>query len=94
MRKLLILLLFWSGICLAQGTPGAIEYNFGDILSDKPVTHDFEFKEKIKSVVSLCECVKVSTLEENSKTPLYTVHVEFDPKDYSGDVQEKVIVEN
>lgn len=89
MRKLAIILSLWCGTCLAQNSAiESREFDFGNIASSAVATHDFEFKEKIRSVVAMCECAKptVRTLTRRKET-VYIVHVEFDPQGYSGDVK-------
>jgi hypothetical protein len=83
----------FSVFCPAQESP-IIEYDFGKIPHTDIVQHAFEFPQEFKSIVALCDCVKVALyrIRDPDRGLLSVVRVEFDPYDYIGAVQQDIIL--
>lgn len=68
-----------------------VEYDFGLISGESPVSKTFVFPEEIETAVSLCECVSFKQREEDEKDHLTLF---FNPLGYSGKtVQEALLVD-
>jgi hypothetical protein len=83
-------------VFLAYADSGSrlLEYNLGKISATKIVKQKYQFHEEIQSALSLCECVKTNVYkkeEPNLKT-IWIVNVEFDPRSYSGQVSEDILL--
>ena len=100
LRFFLFLLLFllagqngFAGLpSFAEGEVKVIEYNLGEVLSDNTIEKSFEFKKRIVSVVTLCDCVHVEVIEKKipPNDDLYVVKVAFNPEGYEGPVEQDV----
>lgn len=88
-RGALLLPVFLLTITLvfAQEHDTVIEYDLGQVLESELIQKKYEIKEKIKSAVSLCECVKIKVTPRDKDSLL---EIEFNPAGYKGLVFEEV----
>lgn len=93
-KLVLIFFLLASLWAYADDNNRLLEYNLGEISFKKVAIQKYEFKEEIKSAISLCECVKVNVYKKEAPKaePLYIVNIEFDPKDYEGQVTQDIML--
>jgi len=91
---IIIFLIFISFCSYAKDKGRLLEYDWGQIPSDKIVNKEYEFKEEIKSAVTSCECLKASIhkKEEPESETLYIVTAEFDPKEYKGEITQDILL--
>lgn len=89
-----ILFFLLSLSCYAGICGNLMEVDLGTVSNQKIVEHEFEFAGEIKNVMSLCECIEVSTRknEVSSKKYLSVVKIIFDPKNYVGETAHDVIL--
>lgn len=93
-----ILIIFLTGLaCLAPccyaDQERVFEHDFGIIPPTAPVSYTFIFDEEIKSVVTLCECVKASIVKTaGDGKHSSSVLVELDPVSYQGPVSQEIFL--
>jgi hypothetical protein len=87
LRFLLSVFLIAHISTFAQEEGKTIEYDLGQVSQSKPVHRKYEIKEKIKSAVSLCECVKVKVIPGKDASLL---EIEFNPAGYHGQILEEI----
>jgi hypothetical protein len=92
--QLAITFILIFSFCYAENSTRLIEHDLGDISPKKLVKLKFQFKETIKDVTTLCDCVKawVYKKEESNRDILYIVNVEFDPREYLGEIQQDILL--
>lgn len=66
-----------------------IEYDFGLIPGESPVSKTFVFPKGIETAVSLCECVSFERKEEKGRDCLTLF---FNPQGYSGKTVQEVLL--
>jgi hypothetical protein len=64
-----------------------IEYDLGQVLQSELAKKQYEIKEKIKSAVSLCECIKIKVIPDKGHSLL---EIEFNPAGYHGQILEEI----
>ncbi len=72
---------------IAQDQGKIIEYDLGQVSGAQTIQRKYEIKEKIKSAVSLCECVKIKVIPKENSSLL---EIEFDPTEYNGATSQEV----
>jgi len=90
MLKLKLILPFFfltSTLVFAQEQGTVIEYDLGQVSQSELIQKKYEIKEKIKSAVSLCECVKIKVTPRNKGSLL---EIEFNPAGYDGSTVEEI----
>lgn len=89
-----LFLCFFSLSVSANNEAKVIEFDFGKVTAGNKVSHSFEFKEKIKSAVGLCDCVKVKVSKEKKSAQgrVSIVEAEFNSQGYQGQVSQEVFV--
>jgi hypothetical protein len=87
LRLILPIFFLASTLVFAQEQSAVIEYDLGQVSQSELVQKKYEIKEKIKSAVSLCECVKVKVMPFNEGS---TLEIEFNPAGYNGPFFEEV----
>ncbi|MFA5271352.1 MAG: hypothetical protein WC412_03305 [Candidatus Omnitrophota bacterium] len=87
LKFLLPIFLIAHNLVFAQEQGKALEYDLGQVLSSQLIQKKYEIKERIKSAVSLCECVKVKVIlfDEGS-----ILEIEFNPAGYNGSTVEEI----
>lgn len=85
---------FFSLSVSADNEAKVMEFDFGKVTAGSKVSHSFEFKEKIKSAVGLCDCVKVKVSKEKKSAQgmVSIVEAEFNSQGYQGQVSQEVFV--
>ncbi|MFA6282043.1 MAG: hypothetical protein WCY05_06065 [Candidatus Omnitrophota bacterium] len=71
----------------AKEQEASIEYDLGQVLQSERIQKKYEIKEKIKSAVSLCECVKIKVTPGDKGSVL---EIEFNPTGYNGAIVQEV----
>lgn len=87
LRFLLSVFLIAHISIFAQEQGKTIEYDLGQVSQPEPVHRKYEIKEKIKSAVSLCECVKIKVIPDKGHSLL---EIEFNPAGYHGQILEEI----
>ncbi len=78
-----IFFLIFVFVCYAQPKEKVVSFDFGEVSSKKVLSHRFVFEEKIVSVISLCECLKIDISKEKDK---FMVDIKLDPYGYEGKI--------
>lgn len=96
MWKLSIVLSFIFPLCFAEIYGELIEFDLGTVSNQNIVEREFEFAGEIKNVISLCECLEISTHKKELSFKGYPVtsivNIIFDPKDYVGETTHDIIL--
>lgn len=87
LKLILPVFLFTLTLVFAQEQGAVIEYDLGQVLESELIQKKYEIKEKIKSAVSLCECVKIKVTPRDKGSLL---EIEFNPAGYNGPTVEEV----
>ena len=86
--KLIFLLLFYS-LCFAQD----LTHDFGEVSGNDILKYELQLKEKPKNVLLLCDCLVANVISKKiNNNIIYFLNIEFDPKEYEGDVEQDVII--
>lgn len=84
-----VLFLSFALICYAQPSEKIIRFDFGKVSSKAILSHEFIFKEKIVSVMSMCECLQINMFEDKGS---YIARVEINPQGYRGKVSLEAVL--
>jgi len=85
----LIFLFLFCPLCLAQD----LTYDFGEVSKKDILKYELELKEKPKNVLLLCDCLVANVIEKKiNNNSVYFLNIEFDPKDYEGNVEQDIII--
>ncbi|MFH1876124.1 MAG: DUF1573 domain-containing protein [Candidatus Omnitrophota bacterium] len=93
-----ILIVFLIGLacavpCWCADVQRVLEHDFGIIPSTAPVSYTFVFDEEVKSVVTLCDCVKASVVKTASAGKhSSSILVELDPASYQGPMSQEIFL--